>query len=298
MRFVRVGTVAAVSLAVAALGSAPVAMAGVSRDAGYRDVGHPAGFHLPYTDPQQAGWLTLCNVALQPVTHGSVTSKPFVWRVVSDVPAPKGYFVKGSKAEMYAYQPLPGSPAGDWSGTLMAAPSLYSNPAHPMAQFTPIDFPLTQMTIAFPPKWDHLIELRLYLTSPGFPGYQTGYAAADVQVIGNTWTLVAGGHSSCTAGNVVAEEALVGMPGARGTPKPTPGAAAGGSGSAASSPGGSHSSGSTGSAGAPNQAQATASSSNSGLNALDGVFIGVGALAVALLAAGGVWWRRRRRATG
>jgi MYXO-CTERM domain-containing protein len=296
MHFVRVGAVAAAGLVLAALGSAPVAMAGVSRDAGYRDVGHAVGFHLPYTDPQQVGWLTLCNVALQSVTHGSVTGKPFVWRVVSDVPAPKGYFVKGAKAEMYAYQPVPNTPAGDWSGTQMAAPSLYSNPAHPMAQFTPIDFPLTQMTIAFPPKWDHLIELRLYLSGPGLPGYAIGYAAADVQVTGNTWTLVAGGHSSCTVGQVVSEEALVGMPGARGTPKPTPAAAAGGTASAASSSsGGSHSSGSSESAGASNQAQTTASSSNSGL---DGVFIGVGASAVALLAAGGLWWRRRRRAAG
>ena len=298
MRFVRVWAVAAVGLVVAALGPAPIAMAGVSRDAGYREIGHPAGFHLPYTDPDQAGWLTLCNTALQPVTHGSITSKPFVWRVVSDVPAPKGYFIKDAKATMAAYQPRQYSPAGDWSGTFMAAASLYSNPAHPVAQFTPIDSPLTQMTLQFRPMWDHLIELRLYLSAPGLPMDTLGYAAADIQVIGNTWTLVAGGHTSCTAGNAVAEEALVGMPGARGTPKPTSGAAAGGSGSgSASSPGGSHSSGSSGSsgsAGASGQAQTTATSSNSGL---DGALIGVGALAVALLAAGGVWWRRRRQAS-
>ncbi len=298
MHFVRVWAVAAAGLAMAALGSAPVAMAGVSRDAGHQDISHVASFHLPYTDPDQAGWLTLCNTALQPVTHGTITAKPFVWRVVSGVPAPKGYFIKGAKAQMFAYQPRLETPAGAWSGMVMAAASEYSNPAHPMAQFTPIDEPLTQMTVAFPPMWDHLIELRLYLGGPDLPEYTTGYAAADIQVIGNTWTLVAGGHASCTSGQAESVEALVGMPGARGTPKPTSSAAAGGSASAKSSPGGSHSSGSTGSSGltgASGTAQTTASSSNSGL---DGVLIGAGALAVALLAVGGLWWRRRRRATG
>ena len=115
----------------------------------------------------------------------------------------------------------------------MGAASYYTSSAHPMAQFTPIDSPLTQMTIAYPPLWDHLIQLRLYLGAPNAPPLTTHYAAADIQVIGKTWRLVAGGHSSCTAGNAVSEEVLTGMPGARGKPAhPEPGAAGPGPGSA------------------------------------------------------------------
>jgi hypothetical protein len=178
---------------------------------------------LPYTDPDQAGWLTLCGTNLKPVTHGSITTVPFVWRVVSSAAAPKGYFIKGAKATMFAYQPRPYTPAGGWSGTVMGAASYYSNAAHPMAQFTPIDSPLTQMTKAFPPLWDHLIELRLYLSAPEVAPLTSQYAAADIQVIGNTWRLVAGGHTSCTAGKAVSEEVVVGVPGAGAKPKPAPG---------------------------------------------------------------------------
>ena len=257
-----------------------------------------AGFKLPYKDPNQAGWLTLCGVNLKPVTHGSVTAMPFVWRVVSDVPAPKSYFVKGAKAQMFAYQPRPYTPSGAWSGTIMAAASLYSNRRFPMAQFTPIDSPLTQMTLDFKPIWDHLIQIRLYLGAPGLPEYTINYAAADIQVIGNTWTLVAGGHSSCTAGKVVSEEVLDGMPGAKGLPKhATSGAASSGSGtspSATAGGSGSSSSPANGSADAA-AADAAAHSSSAGPVALG---IGLAVLIAALLVSAGVWLRRRRRFTG
>ena len=154
----------------------------------------------------------------------------------------------------------------------MGAASYYFSRDHPMAQFTPIDSPLTQMTIAYPPLWDHLIQLRLYLGAPNAPTLTTHYAAADIQVIGKTWRLVAGGHSSCTAGNAVSEEALVGMPGARGKPK--------------------HPElGTTGSG--PNSAPA-ATSHSSGAGAI-AVGSGVGAVVVAAAIAGGLWWRRQRR---
>ena len=270
MKLARLGMLAAMIATLGIASQAEVALAvppsGVGRAAA-------SGFHLPYTDPQQVGWLTLCGTNLKPLTQGSITFTPFVWRVVSSAPAPKGYFVKGAKATMFAYQPRPETPAGAWSGTVMGAASYYSNRAHPMAQFTPIDSPLTQMTVAYPPLWDHLIQLRLYLSAPNTPTITTQYAAADIQVIGKTWQLVAGGHASCTEGNAVSEEAVVGMPGARGKPK--------------------HPElGSTGGVG-PNSAPAALSHSSGA----GPVAVGAGAAALIVAAAivGGLWWRRQRR---
>lgn len=280
--------------AVAAIASTPMALAAQPQRIGGRDIGRSSGFHLPYADPNQAGWLTLCGVGLKPVTHGLVTTKPFVWRVVSDVPAPGGYFVKGAKAQMFAYQPRPYTPAGAWSGSVMAAPSYYNNRKHPMAQFTPIDEPLSYMTIAFPPIWDHLIELRLYLGAPNAPEDTRGYAAADIQVKGNTWTLVAGGHSSCTSGQVVSEEVVVGMPGARGTPRPQPsGSASSGSPAPGSSPGGSAGPGTRPGGGVV--PVANSHSSGGGAAALTFAIV---AVFLAAMVSGGLWWRRRRRVIG
>jgi len=270
----KAGRVAALAIAIAAVGIAGQASAALAVPTGStgRAGVDARGFHLPYTDPDQAGWLTLCGTNLKPLTQGSITFTPFVWRVVSDVAAPKGYFAKGAKATMFAYQPRAQTPAGAWSGTVMGAASYYSTAAHPMAQFTPIDSPLTQMTLAYPPLWDHLIQLRLYLSAPNTPPLTTHYAAADIQVTGKTWRLVAGGHSSCTAGNAVSEEVVVGMPGARGKPKhPELGT---------TGPG-------------PNSASATLSHS-SGAWAI-AVGSGVGAAVVAAAIAGGLWWRRQRR---
>jgi len=312
---------AAAALAAAAVAAqAPAALAVTSGSAA--PAAGAGGFHLPYSDPNQAGWLTLCGTNLKPVSNGSVSTKPFVWRVVSDVPAPQGYFVKGAKATMFAYQPRQGTPAGSWSGTVMAAASYYYDRAHPMAQFTPIDAPLTQMTSAYPPRWDHLIELRLYLSAPQIPVLMTHYAAADIQVTGKTWRLVAGGHSSCTAGKVTAVETSVGMPGARSKPKPPPSASpsaspsrpagkssgrplSGSSSPGPSSPGapptgapsGSPGSGATTPSGAaPPGTAPTALSRSSSDRVITGVIAGASVLAVALL--GRLLWRRQRRETG
>jgi len=269
--------VAAAAVAAVAGAQVPAALALTASAADGATVRSP-GIHLPYTDPNQAGWLTLCGTNLLPLTQGSITTVPFVWRVVSSVAAPKGYFIKGAKATMYAFQPRPFTPAGGWSGTIMGAASYYTNPAHPMAQFTPIDSPLTQMTLAYPPIWHHLIELRLFLTAPNTPALTTHYAAADIQVIGKTWRLAAGGHASCTAGRAVSEEAVVGMPGARGRPRhPQLGSR-----DAAGSTGG----------GGPG---ATSASSVGG-EAIAGIV--AAALLVVAAIFSGLWWRRRRAAAG
>jgi hypothetical protein len=306
VKLARLCAASVVAAAFACMGAATTAMASPVRVSGSQQVSRPAGFRLPYTDPDQAGWLTLCNVALKPITHGLITAKPFIWRVVSNVPATKGFFVKGAKAVLFAYQPRPYTPAGAWSGTQMSSSSLYTNPNYPMVQSTPLDLPLTQMTVAFPPIWDHLIELRVYLGAPGIPEDTIGYGAADLQVIGDTWTLVAGGHSSCTDGSAVSEERAVHMPGSSGTPTEAAGGGGGGGGTA-KAPVGPVPTPSTGS-GPGSSSTSTPSSSGSGPGGTSAaspvsddssgtpiVWVGAGfGVIVALLVAGGVWRRRGR----
>jgi uncharacterized membrane protein YgcG len=298
MRYIRARALAAVAAAasLALIAPAQMATAGVVRPAAVRDAGRPASDPLPYTDPGQAGLLTLCNTNLQPITHGNINTKPFVWRAVGAVPAPKGYRVKGEVGILFGYQPRQYTPAGAWSGLPMAAASVYTNPDTPMAQFTPIDEPLSYLTKFFPPIWDNLIELRLYLGGPGLGEDAQGYAAADLRISGNTWTMVEGGDASCTSGSAVSDEVSIGLKGAAGKPKsPSSSGKAGQSGSGASGSGSQagSSSGSGGAAGSETTAAGHSGLGSAGLAAV----IGFSALAAALvLTTGGLWWRRRRRA--
>jgi hypothetical protein len=293
MKLARVLIVAAAVCAAAAV-PAQAAMAapthGTVGQAGTRS--SQAAFKLPYTDPDQAGWLTLCGTNLKPVTQGSIFTKPFIWRAVSDVPVIPAYWAPGGvKGTLFAFQPRPYTPAGAWSGVIMTAGSLFSNRLFPMAQSTPIDQPLTYMTAQFPTIWDHLIELRLYLGAPDRSPYISNYAAADIQVIGNTWHLVAGGHASCTSGKAVSEEVLVGLKGAAGMPKSGAAAKPGKTLPAFGLQRNARSNG-----GAAGVAVADASHTSSFVPVAAGLG-GAAVLIVALVVAGGIW-RRRQRAIG
>jgi hypothetical protein len=284
MRLRRAGAIAVAGLALAAVAPAQLAMAAGARPAAARTVSGS----LPYTDPNQVGTLTLCNTQDQPITHGSITAKPFVWRVVSSEPTPQGYWVKGATAQLFAYRAQRQVSPYNWSGQVLAGASEYSNPAHPMAQFTPIDEPFTYMTVTFPAMWDGLYQLRLYLGGPYLEEYEQTYPAADIRVTGNTWTLVSGGHASCTTGTAVSREAMLGLPGANSSPS----ASASASASSSAAAGATSSAGASSSAGTASAALASHSGSGAGL-----LLASSGAVAVVLLATGGVWWIRRRRAS-
>lgn len=308
---------AAAGLVLACAAPVQLAAAGVTSAAGaqrsdataHPDAGFPTmnGFKLPYTDPNQAGLLTLCNEKDQPITHGSITTAPFVWRAVSDVPTPRQYRVKGVTATLVAYQPRPYTPAGYWSGTDLTAASVYSNLAHPMVQETPIDVPLTQMTESFPPVWDHLIELRIYLGAPDRSPDVLQYAAADLVISGSTWTMVEGGTSGCTSGTAVSREVLDHMKGASGTPAPAATGDAGATGNtgtdsspqpSAAAGAGSGTGAGAGSSSHPGTALSAAGASDAGDSSYAGGVasgaIGTG-VAVVLVLAATAWWRGRRR---
>jgi hypothetical protein len=296
MKITRASAAAALVLTLAAIAPAPLAAAAPVRAGSPQLSASPAKFHLPYSDPDQAGWLTLCNKSLQPITHGSITAKPFVYRVVSSVGAPRGYFAQGAKATLYAYQPREQTASTQWSGLQLGPASLYSNRRHPMAQFTPLDLPLAEMTAAFPPIFDHLLQLRLYVDVPGEPQDPYTYGAADIQVTGNTWKLVAGNGGSCSSGKVEPIEKFYHFASSTKSPSPSATGSNGAQPGQSSAPavgGGSPSSTSPGA----NPGGATAASGSSNAAAV-GFTAGIIAVVIAVLAAGGVWWRRRRRVTG
>ncbi|MFZ2058883.1 MAG: hypothetical protein WAV54_15875 [Acidimicrobiales bacterium] len=175
-----------------------------------------SGFKVPFTDPNQVGSLTLCNQHEQPITSGSLLSVPFVWRAVSSARVPAGY----TRATLYLFQPLQYVDPGDWTGYQLTDDSLFSNPAHPMAQATYADNPLIWPDQSMPPYWDGLYQLRMLFSSLDKAPWTSSYPTAVIKVTGNTWTLVQGGGSSCTGGKAESVESFLLPKSETAVPKP------------------------------------------------------------------------------
>ncbi|MCU1366621.1 MAG: hypothetical protein JWN39_2260 [Ilumatobacteraceae bacterium] len=152
---------------------------------------------VPYTDPNAVGFIGLCDASDHPIDHGSISAQPFVRSAVSSAAAPAPYDGEGRTATLFAYQPRDGSAPGEWSGQLLTASTRYTDPQHPMALATPLDDSLGTFLGAFPPSWDGLIQLRLFLGVPGQPTRTLQYAATDIRVDGDTWTVTRGGDTAC-----------------------------------------------------------------------------------------------------
>ncbi|MFZ0324906.1 MAG: hypothetical protein WAN48_12355 [Actinomycetes bacterium] len=160
---------------------------------------------VPYNDPGASGAITLCDKNLKPMTEGYVDDRPFVWRAVGSEPAPSVYAGEGRKAQLFIYQPRKGVAPAAWTGNPLTAASTYSNPDHPIAQATVIDYALDPYLQSYPPRWDGWMQLRLYYIGTDGP-LSNEYAASDLQISGNTWKLVNGGSAPCDAGDAVSPE--------------------------------------------------------------------------------------------
>ncbi|GAC1367534.1 MAG: hypothetical protein NVSMB32_12540 [Actinomycetota bacterium] len=189
----------------------------------------PPPFHLstvaPYTDPNAVAPLGFCDKAGQPLLHGSIDDRPFVPIAVSALPTPAEYAVPGVTAQLRGYQPLPGAPPTAWQGELMTAPTRFTDPAHPMAAGTALDFSLRDFMGDFSAADNGFLQFRLYLVIPRGPSVQLQYAAADIQVTPqNTWNLVGAGNVPCNTGTGVSTEDLPppAAPTATATPVSTP----------------------------------------------------------------------------
>jgi len=252
-------------------------------------------FKVPFHDEYQHGWLTFCNRNNQPVTSGKLATQPFVWKTISSAAPPAGYRDKTARVTLYAYQPIQYVDPGDWSGVALTGASVFSNPDHPVVQATGLDQPILGFTRAYPAHWDGLVEIRMMYTAIEKEQLPTPYAAAVIRVTGTTWTLVAGGGGSCSAGKGVSMETILRVAGNKATSgkqslvssSHSPGA-----GTSAGSAGG-HSSGGSTAGSAARLASDDASTGLSG-GALAGIALGALALvwvAIIIIA------RRRRRAS-
>jgi len=260
---------------------------------------------LPYTDANATGGITLCDAHGQAITGGPVAGS-LAATAVGGSAAVAPFNGNHRSAILTAYQPRKGIDPGNWSGELMTGTSQYTNPKNPMVEILPRDLTLEGFLVAYPVKWDGLVQLRVYLKAPNQGAKQDTYAATTLKVTGSTWQQVgAAAGDVCKSGTAVSIARILGLPtAAPTTTRPSgPGSTGPGAASSPSRPGASASTSTTsgvpGSAD-PSGAQASAalaklpeaSAANSG-----GPFIWV--LSVALVAAAAtLWWfwNRRRHA--
>ena len=135
---------------------------------------------------------------------------------MSSARVPAGY----TRATLYVFQPIQYVDPGDWTGYQLTDDSLFSSPAHPMAQATYADNPLLWPDQSMPPYWDGLYQLRMCFSGPGKTPWTSSYPAAVIKVTGKTWTLVQGGGSSCTDGKAESVETFLLPKSETAVPKP------------------------------------------------------------------------------
>lgn len=250
----------------------------------------------PPADSSAVGAITLCGQNGQQITSGSISAKPVVWRAVDTTAAPKGYG-EGGTATLFAYQPRPQVPPGDWSGEQLTASARYTNPSHPMAAATVIDESLASYFGDYPLSPLGLIQLRIYLGSPKQPPYSILYDATYLRVSNGRWTQLSPGPADCsTSGSSVSVETLT-LPKKDFKVKPTPGATQqpGADGTAAPDPGATQSAGASAvsASNSPDASGATSSAASSGPSHT-GRNLGIVIALAVVIAAGGALTLRHR----
>jgi hypothetical protein len=278
----------AILIVVAALASLPV----------FSPAASASGSAVPFTDPSAHGYIGLCDLAGNNVTSGSVTSAPFVWKAVSSVDAPAGYFGKGQNVALTIYQPRKGVDPGDWNGDQLTGASYYRKNNLPAAAATYKDISLETIVKEYPPEWDGLYQLRMIFARNNYGDSTATYPATVIQVTGKTWHVVQGGTAPCKTSHTISNETFSGIPvtdphpDRSGTPTSAPSSAR-----ASSTPRGTgHAKPGTltsppGTVITSALSDGTASSSSSS----DAPAIVLGSVAVVVLAVlgGGLWYRRR-----
>ena len=162
---------------------------------------------LPFNDPNVDGLIGFCGHTGQPVRSGTLADAPFVWSALSSSAAPDGY--QHGKATLYAYQPRQDVDPGQWSGMQLTGSTTFTSAAHPVAQATASDSPLLYFAQAYPPRWDGLVEVRMYFSGMNLPVYSQRYPAAVIQIQGDRWSVVSGGTVACDAGRGVSDETQI-----------------------------------------------------------------------------------------
>lgn len=175
-------------------------------------IANASGSALPWgTDPDQNGYIALCDLAGNNVTSGNINSAPFVWKAVSSVVPPKEYQGPGEVAGLDIFQPRPGVDPGDWNGDSLSASTFYHDKQYPAAEMTYKDFSLKDFIHEFPPLLDGLYQLRMEFGKINYARYQTPYPATTIQVTGDTWHVVQGGTLPCGRASAISGETFTGI---------------------------------------------------------------------------------------
>lgn len=260
---------------------------------------------VPFQDSNARGTLGFCDRSGHEITSGRIGDAPFAWTAVSSAGAPAGYEAGKGRASLFVYQPIQFVDPGDWSGKQMTAASKFTSTAHPMAQATAVDPALVDFVSVFPAHWQGLVQLRMFFSAPDKPQVTQQYPAAVVQVKGDAWHLVAGGHPACGVGKAVSAETIA-LPKSVVNPaaaRSTPNAPRPGGGSAGVSAGGSTTREATGAGGSSTlprgsagNLQPAADATHSGSDdSGSGAAWWIALLAAAAAGAGALTWRRFRR---
>ena len=156
---------------------------------------------VPYSDPNAVGSIGLCDSQGHQFTEREREHRAVRSGEPSRPPPAAGPYAGPSRtAILMAYQPIDGLAPSDWSGDVLTASSRYSNPANPMAAATGGDESLAGFMAEYSPKWDGILQLRMYLDAANEPEYSLHYPVLDIQVTGSTWHALDGGPVNCHAG--------------------------------------------------------------------------------------------------
>ncbi len=188
-----VKSVAAVAVATTVTAALAVGWAGTALAAG-----NPPW--EPIGNPPEAGALTFYNSAGQVITGGSINDSPLAAYVQGSATVRSG----DTKATLFGFLPVNGQAPGLWSGEQLSASTTYPNTSAPTALASsalPLvtgasgDETVATLEADFPnldtssDGYAGIYVLRLYTSATGKPA-GTSYDSADIQISGNSWSVV------------------------------------------------------------------------------------------------------------
>jgi hypothetical protein len=154
----------------------------------------------PISNPPEVGALTFYNSTGQAITGGSINDSPLAAYVQGSATIRSG----DTKATLSGFLPVEGQAPGLWSGEALSKSTTYPNTSAPTALASsalPLvtgasgDESIATLEADFPNTdtsndgYAGMYVLRLY-TSAQSESLSTSYDSADIQVTGNTWSVV------------------------------------------------------------------------------------------------------------
>jgi hypothetical protein len=159
-------------------------------------------------DANSVGGLLFFNSAGQSITGGSITDSPIAAYVEGTATVRAG----DTKATLYGYLPVLGETPGEWSGESLGASTAYPNASAPAPLNTstlPVetggsgDETVAQLESDFPnldnsnDGYADMYVLRLKTSAVAKPA-NTTYDSADIEISGDTWSVVYPVEASAT----------------------------------------------------------------------------------------------------